>query len=297
MASLKQDLVALSDEVWERLWTRFEGLTDDEYHWQPAPGCWTIAPRRDGSYECDSSLPPPDPGPFTTIAWRLWHLIDMYGENRAPRWLDVAPQGDAVGLDAPDAAPPIDAASALALLDRAHARWDAHLAIASEASLAENVGPVGGGYAERTRAAYVLHMLDEFIHHSAEISMLRDLWRWQRPLPVDPLTEKVMRGDVTVLDDVDPGEGGDDLVEVAARYARWELLVALLDAGLPVGRAATTPLHRAAGAGELAAVESLLSHGADLGARDPEFHATPLQWADFLGSNNVAELLRNRTPD
>ncbi|HSP28714.1 MAG TPA: DinB family protein, partial [Ilumatobacteraceae bacterium] len=161
MSTGKQELIAISDEVWQRSWSRFAGLTNDEYFWEPAPGCWTIRRRPDGAWISDGALPRPDPEPFTTIAWRLWHLIDMYGENRAPEWLDVAPQGDPVGLDDPDGSPPSTAGEALALLERAHRRWDAHLALVSDEQLALSVGPVGGQYADRSRAKYVLHMLDE----------------------------------------------------------------------------------------------------------------------------------------
>ena len=43
---------------------RLDGLTDDEYFWQPVAGCWTV--RTDGSV--DFAYPPPQPEPFTTIA-------------------------------------------------------------------------------------------------------------------------------------------------------------------------------------------------------------------------------------
>ena len=52
-----------------------------------------------------------------------------------------------------------------------------------------------------------------------------------------------------------------------------------------------TPLHVAAGAGELGVVKLLLEHGADSEARDPEFHATPLQWAEFLHHPAVVDHL------
>lgn len=181
MAISKQELVDLSDEVWERLRRRLEHLTDDEYFWEPVPGCWSIRTQPDGTRRADHAAPAPEPAPFTTLAWRLWHLIDLYGEDRAPEWLAVEPQGPAIGLDDPDAVPPASAAVALDLLGRAHDRWDAHLHLVPEVALAEKVGPVGGPYRERTRASYVLHMLDEFIHHGAEIALLRDLWRCQRP--------------------------------------------------------------------------------------------------------------------
>jgi hypothetical protein len=176
IVGMKSELVGLSDEVWQRTRARVEGLTDEEYLWEPAPGCWTIRPRADGTWRWDGALPRPQPEPFTTLAWRLWHVIDLYGEDRAPRWLDLPPQGDAIGLDGPWSEPPATAAAAVVLLERAHDRWDAHLALTDDERLSQPVGPVGGGYADRTRAAYVLHMLDEFIHHGAEIALLRDLY-------------------------------------------------------------------------------------------------------------------------
>ena len=65
----------------------------------------------------------------------------------------------------------------------------------------EKLGPVAGQYADQTRAAYVLHMLDEFIHHGAEVALLRDMWRWQQTtIADDGLVDRVIRGDAGVLD-------------------------------------------------------------------------------------------------
>lgn len=293
----KQELILLSDEVWERLWGRFGGMTDAEYLWEPAPGCWTIRRRGDGVWRSDWPLPRPELEPFTTIAWRLWHLIDMYGEDRAPRWLDLPPQGPAIGQDDPEGAPPPTAAEALDLLSRAHDRWDAHLALVSEEALGELIGPVGGGYADRTRTSYVLHMLDEFIHHGAEVSLLRDLWRWQYPLGVDGAEERAIRGDLSLADEVEDLDAAvaSGLLGTAAAYARWDLVTALVTAGvaLPVG--GRTPLHLAAGAGELAVVQLLVERGADLAARDPEFDAPPVEWARFLRQPHVVAWLEEQS--
>ena len=296
MGDVKRELVDLSDGVWRRLRTRVEGLRDEEYFWEPASGCWTVRQRADGTWMADWPLPRPEPEPFTTIAWRLWHLIDMYGENRAPKWLDVPAQGDPIGLDDPDGAPPSAAADAVALLERAHDRWDAHLGLVTEEGLGEPVGRVAGPqYGERTRAAYVLHMLDEFIHHGAEIALLRDLWRWQNTTVADePHVERVIRGDASVLDDLGDGDLSADLVDHAARYGRWDLRIGLVRRGAPLPTTGRTPLHLAAGAGELAVVKTLVDQGADLTAIDPTFGATPLQWAQFLHHENVVDFLTNR---
>lgn len=285
-------LVDLSDQVWLRTRARVEGLTDEEYLWEPAPGCWSIRQRADGTWMSDWPVPRPEPEPFTTIAWRLWHLIDMYGEDRAPRWLDLPPQGTPIGRDDPDGAPPATASEAIALLERAHDRWDAHLALVDDERLSGINGPVAGQYADRTRAAYVLHMLDEFIHHGAEIALLRDLWRWRGQVADDPVVERVIRGDLAVLDDVAAPTA--ELVDQAAQYGRWDLVLGLVEQGAPISTMGQTPLHLAAGAGELEVVRVLLDHGADPTVTDPQFHATPLQWAEFLHQSDVAAYLKEQ---
>ena len=76
-------------EQWEFHWNgqvraRLDGLTDDEYFWSPVPDAWNVWPRGRstapiqagvGDYTIDFAFPEPDPAPFTTIAWRLGHVI------------------------------------------------------------------------------------------------------------------------------------------------------------------------------------------------------------------------------
>ena len=293
MLDVKDELRRLSDEVWERTRNRLEGLTDAEYFWEPAPGCWSVRERETGSWRADSVAPEPDPAPLTTIAWRLWHLIDMYGEDRAPRWLDVAAQGPPIGPDDPTSSPPSTAGAALSMLDRAHDRWNAHLALTSNQSLAMPIGEIGGDYADRTRAAYVLHMLDEFIHHGAEISLLRDLWRWQHPLDDEALSERARRGDLSLVDEIDRLDDAtaSELMRTAASFARWDLVTGLAVGGVPIPATGRTPLHLAAGAGELDVVETLVAHGADTHAEDPDFHAPAAVWAAYFDRGDVAAWL------
>ena len=73
------------DWHWQhQLRPRLDGLTDDEYSWEPVPGSWSIRPRGTGAapvqagrggFVIDFAFPPPDPPPVTTIAWRLGHAV------------------------------------------------------------------------------------------------------------------------------------------------------------------------------------------------------------------------------
>ena len=69
----------------QRLRPRLDGLSDEEYFWQPVPGCWTISRRGEsrapisygsGDFTWDYGPAAQDPEPMTTIAWRLGHLTE-----------------------------------------------------------------------------------------------------------------------------------------------------------------------------------------------------------------------------
>src|SRR4051812_42998170 len=103
-----------------------EGLTDDEYFWEPVPGCWSIrrwgeshAPIAVGGGEMVAEFEIPEPAvpPFTTIAWRLAHVIvGVFGMRNASHF-----GGPAIDYQNAIYAP--DAATALADLDAAYATW------------------------------------------------------------------------------------------------------------------------------------------------------------------------------
>ncbi|NKE31325.1 DinB family protein, partial [Mycobacterium tuberculosis] len=70
---------------------RLDGLTDDEYFWEPVPDCWSVRPRGTGTtpmaagagaMTIDFAFPAPDPAPFTTIAWRLGQIGRAAGRER-----------------------------------------------------------------------------------------------------------------------------------------------------------------------------------------------------------------------
>lgn len=178
MGDARTDIIALSDYAYQRTHSRLAGLTDDEYLWEPVPGCCTVRRTDSGDYRIDDADRPGDPA-FTTIAWRLWHLIECYGGRRNPQWLGVERQPGGFDRDDPAAA---TAAQALAVLERAHAFWRDLLHAVPEASWWEPMGPVAGPYAEADKASLVLHQIDEQIHHGAELGVLRDLYRHGRPI-------------------------------------------------------------------------------------------------------------------
>lgn len=179
----------LTDQlVWHwdnHLRPQLDGLTDEEYLWEPVPGCWSIrrrgtstAPIQAGSGEVtiDFAFPEPTPPPVTTIAWRLGHVIvGVFGMRNAAHF----------------AGPPCDyqsfayaatADAALAQLDDAYTRWISGVRSLGDAErpgegLLRPCGPAEGPVAGHPMAALVLHIHREVLHHGAEMLLLRDLFR------------------------------------------------------------------------------------------------------------------------
>jgi hypothetical protein len=170
MTSSREDLIELSSYVWQRFRRRMDGLTDAEYFWEPVPNCRTVRRRHDGTFRSDGPAAPGETNLFTTLAWRLCHIADLLAEDRNAPWLGQDPLP---GNDGGDAG---SAAEVLGRLDQAYAHWHKLLIGVTEESLAEHIGRVGGLYEESTRRSFVLHILDELIHHGAEAALLRDLY-------------------------------------------------------------------------------------------------------------------------
>jgi hypothetical protein len=175
-----EELVTQLEWHWDhQLRPRLQGLTDDEYLWEPAAGCWSIRPRAEatsplamgaGEYVMDFAIPAPQPEPVTTIAWRLAHIVVGCFAARTASHFD---------------GPPVDwgtwefagtAAEALRQLDEQHAAWIKGVRGLGAAGLDHPVGRAEGPFAESPMATLVLHIHREVIHHGAEISLLRDLY-------------------------------------------------------------------------------------------------------------------------
>lgn len=183
----------MTDQTWNSLlrdqlawhWTnhlrdRLDGLTDEEYFWEPAPGCWNVRPRGtgtapvragSGAMTIDFAIPEPDPPPVTTIAWRLGHVIVGVLAVRNAGHFGRAPTDYQSFEYAPTAT------AALAQLDAEYATWQAGVESLGETGLARPCGPAEEPYAERPMAGLVLHINREIIHHLAEVCLLRDLYQ------------------------------------------------------------------------------------------------------------------------
>jgi hypothetical protein len=157
---------------------KLEGLTDDEYLWEPVDGCWSLRQRGkertelalgSGDTVMEVAYPEPDDPPFTTIAWRLAHIsVWVLGLRNMNHF-----GGPETGFSIANYAP--SAAAALAQLDEAVAHWLAGVAELSPDRLHEPVGEAEGPFAEHPYASLVLHVNREVIHHGAEVLVLRDL--------------------------------------------------------------------------------------------------------------------------
>lgn len=178
----------LSDQVdwhWQhQLRPRLDGLTDEEYFWEPVPDAWSVRPRGrssaqiqagSGAFTIDFAMPEPDPPPVTTIAWRLGHII-------------VGVLG--VRVSSHFGGPSVDyqtfpyagtAAEALDQLDDMYGAWIRGVRGLDADGLARPCGPSEGPYGERPMATLVLHINREVIHHGAEIALLRDLHAQRTP--------------------------------------------------------------------------------------------------------------------
>jgi hypothetical protein len=178
-------LVGQLEFYWDvHLRPRLEGLTDEEYFWEPVEGCWSLRRAAGGRWRRDGAWPerspPPSPPPVTTIAWRLVHVGATCLANRASTFFgdaDVPADADMFDPRHVPADLPGDADAAVAFLERSYRRWRDGVAGLDEEGLRRPLGPRGGPYAGDPMAELVAHINREVLHHGAEIALLRDLYR------------------------------------------------------------------------------------------------------------------------
>ncbi|MBV7673214.1 DinB family protein [Streptomyces halstedii] len=160
-------------------------MTDEEFRWEPVPGCWSVRRRADGPGTGATTLsgtggwgrdtapfPHPSPPPFTTAAWRLSHLAELLTiradhttGTRALTRDDYRVEGEAAG--------------GIAAFEAGVHAWRSVLAGADDAAL-DTVGYCGYPYGSDPENPFldvVWWVNQEILHHGAEIALLRDLYR------------------------------------------------------------------------------------------------------------------------
>lgn len=162
-------------------------MMDEEYLWEPVPGCWSVRRRAEGpgpgatgllgagEWGWDSAWPAPEPPPFTTIAWRLIHLSDMLAMRADWTTGNHSMTNDGYVVSG-------TAAGGIAAFGEAAAAWRATLLSVDDAALS-TVGLStypNGSDPEDVFIDTVWWVNQEILHHGAEIALLRDLYQGTR---------------------------------------------------------------------------------------------------------------------
>jgi hypothetical protein len=158
-----------------------DGVSDPEFFWEPVGGCWTVHRRSQdrgvsvdgaGEWVLDYDPSQPEPAPFTTIAWRTVHIAAVnylywdYAFASASLTFDLQLPGDAA--EATDWL----FASHEPLMDELSALTDADL---------DQLVPTNWGDVWPVHRVFAT-LINEQVHHGAEISLLRDLYRCRASL-------------------------------------------------------------------------------------------------------------------
>lgn len=161
----------------DRLRPRLDGLTDDEYFWEPVLGCWTISRRGHssaptsfgaGEFTMDYGEPPQAPEPVTTIAWRLAHLIVGFASTNGQHFgrAEVSESTFCYAGTAQEA---------LRQFDDQYAIYVDGIRSLGTTGLSQPQG-YPPAFAQAPLAKKMLYVNVEVIHHGAEICLLRDLY-------------------------------------------------------------------------------------------------------------------------
>jgi hypothetical protein len=152
-------------------------IGDEEFFWEPCGGCWTVHRRSEkrarhadgaGEWVIDYVAPDPTPAPVTTIAWRVVHLASvnfMYWEYAF----------GAAKAKFPKLELPGNAREAVQWLDQTQQKLLEVLGTLDDEEL-DVPRRTNWGQKWPTRQLFKT-LLDEQIHHGAEIALLRDLYR------------------------------------------------------------------------------------------------------------------------
>ncbi len=145
-----------------------DGVTDEAFSWEPAPGMWKVFLDDRGQWTHDYEEPDPVPAPFTTIGWRLIHIATckvMYHEWAfGPRELTW----DTIET-------PHDVAGSMEMIERGHSLLRDDLTALGDEDLD---GPRLTNWGEEWPAWKIFWtMTHHDLQHGGEIGALWDLYR------------------------------------------------------------------------------------------------------------------------
>jgi hypothetical protein len=157
------------------------GVGEEEFFWEPVAGCWTVHRRSQmrgvsaggsGEWVIDYDASQPQPAPFTTIAWRTLHLASVnylywdYAFGSASLTFDLELPGEA--------------AEATDWLFASHEPVKDALIGLNDVDL-DKLVPTSWGEQWPVHQVIVT-LINEQVHHGAEISLMRDLYRCRASL-------------------------------------------------------------------------------------------------------------------
>lgn len=172
----KNELIDQLDFAWEyHFLHRMQGMTDEEYLWEPVADIWTVHSGENGGEPMVDPQQHVDPAPFTTIAWRMQHMADFFTKRRVDHFGDP----DSETTSAPVS---LSASEGMENLKAAYDRWKQELENMPDEKLGQPCGQAEVHYPDSPFAALVLHINREFIHHSSECCLIRDLYRQRESL-------------------------------------------------------------------------------------------------------------------
>lgn len=161
------DVLLLSmDRMYDAFVARLEGLSAEEFLWEPVGGMWSVRDVDGVAVVDGAGVRQIDPPPVTTIAWRTWHIaIDCF-DDYTRRFA-----GD--DSDAPNTWT-LDPGDAIVAIDRS---WTAYRSVISSRDFFDTLGSDWEHWSNSCVADMAMHASNEMVHHAAEIALLRDLYR------------------------------------------------------------------------------------------------------------------------
>ena len=166
-------LLGQLDDAWGRVQDYLAGLTADEFAWSPGGDVWHLTrSEQDGHWTIPYSWVPPQPAPFTTIAWRMAHMavnkvlvVDHAFGARQARLADLDLPADVAGM--------------MAYLHTCHLPFRAQVERLADDDLVTLRYTEWGEQrpTERIIASAILHDVE----HGAQIATVRELFRhWEK---------------------------------------------------------------------------------------------------------------------